>query len=1004
MAKDKHVKKAMNRGIWRTLTIVFAVLLAVCIVAIPISQQFASVINVALKADTQRIVKSDEPTILFQSAWASEEELVAHEKDLCRAIEGEGAALLINRDNTLPLPKGTKFTTFSQSSFNLLYGGTGSGSMSADDAVSLKGALETVFGEKTVNPNQWKFYITAGYKRVNAATTGGNQAQYRINEVPWAKYPQKLIDGYSEYGDVALVVLARSGGEGADLPSGLPELEEFMTGGDYLRLCKEEIEMLENVEKLKNDGIFRKIVVLLNSSNALQLDFVDKYGIDAVLWIGDVGMTGSLGVADILAGDVNPSGRIVDTFMKDNHAAPAMQNFGAYKWLNGKDYATETAQNNTDPGIVKANADYVVYQEGIYVGYRYFETRYEDTILNQGNSGGWNYDDCVAFPFGYGLSYTEFAYSNFALKEDGDHFTAEVDVKNVGAVDGKHTVQIYFQSPYTQYDRDNLVEKAAVELCGFDKKLIKAGETEHFTITIPKEDLTSYDANNAKTYILEDGDYFFTVGRNAHDAVNNILAAKGAQVDGDAALTGKWTNAAFDKTTYAVSSKTGKAITNLFDNADLNKYIGSGDQSITYLSRQDWQGTWPTTQKLAITDMMWAEGLTHDESGHVAIVEAMKELYYPNATMPPVGVPADVKAGDMTQLSYDDPLWAQLIQQLPYTEAITLIYNGFHFTEAAPTIGLPGTLDENGPQGFTASLMGGASAMAYTSEDVMAATFNRELIQDMGSCIGEDFLHATPEGADKVYAGLYGPGANIHRTPYSGRCFEYYSEDGWLSGEVAEVEVKAIKDKGVYVFTKHFALNDQEEGRYGISTWSNEQAIRELYLEGFEGAVKEAGGNVMSSFNRLGVVWSGAHRGLMTGILRDEWGMEGAAITDCSVYAKYMDYRYGILAGQDLWDGYSMNMATLDGLDKDPAIVTAVQERAKNIAYNVTHSHALNIGNAKIISIIPWWRMVLLCGTGFFAMMTALNAFMWIRVRKKLKAHEAVLVSVQSDEDNQSKP
>ena len=419
--------------------------------------------------------------------------------------------------------------------------------------------------------------------------------------------------------------------------------------------------------------------------------------------------------------------------------------------------------------------------------------------------------------------------------------------------------------------------------------MIKAGETEHFTISIPKEDLTSYDANNAKTYILEDGDYYFTVGRNAHDAINNILAAKGAQVDGNAAMAGKWTNQTFDKTTYAVSSKTGKAITNLFDNADLNKYIGSGDQSVTYLSRQDWQGTWPTTQKLKITEMMWADGLTHDESGHVAIVEAMKELYYPNAVMPPVGVPAEVKAGDMTQRPYDDPLWAELIQQLPYTEAITLIYNGFHFTEAAPTIGLPGTLDENGPQGFTASLMGGASAMAYTSEDVMAATYNRELIQDMGSCIGEDFLHATPEGADKVYAGLYGPGANIHRTPYSGRCFEYYSEDGWLSGEVAEVEVKAIREKGVYVFTKHFALNDQEEGRYGISTWSNEQAIRELYLEGFEGAVKEAGGNVMSSFNRLGVVWSGAHRGLMTGVLRDEWGMEGAAITDCSVYAKYME-------------------------------------------------------------------------------------------------------------------
>ena len=976
----------MKKGlIWKILTPIFAVLLVVCIVAIPVTQGFASVINVALKAQTQKIVSDPDAKIYYWTAWDSEEELVAHEAELCRQIEGEGAALLINRDNTLPLDKGTKFTTFSQSSFNLIYGGTGSGSMAADDAVSLRTALIESFGEDTVNPEQWKFYASAGYKRVNADTTGGNQAQYRINEVPWEKYTDALKKTWASYGDVALVVLSRSGGEGADLPSGLPELEEYMTDGDYLRLCKEEIDMFENLEQLKADGTFKKIVVLLNSSNALQLDFVDKYGIDAVLWIGDVGMTGTRGVADILCGDVNPSGRIVDTFMKDNHSAPAMENFGAYRWTNGADYEVESAQNNTDPGIAKCNRDYVVYQEGIYVGYRYFETRYEDSVLGQGNSGDWSYDDCVAFPFGYGLSYTDFEYSNFKLTPNADgSFTAEVDVKNVGSVDGKHTVQIYFQSPYTDYDKQNLVEKSAVEICGFDKKMIAAGATEHFTIDIDRADLTSYDANNAKTYIFEDGDYYFTVGKNAHDAVQNILAAKGQNV-GNAALAAKWTNDTFDKTTFAVSAKTGNAITNLFDEADLNKYSGNGGQTCTYLSRQDWQGTYPTTQSLRITDEMWADGLTHDDAGHVAIMEKMIAKYYPNATMPTVGAAGTLKAGDMAEASYDDPRWAELISQMPYEEMTTLIYNGFHFTEAAPTIGLPGTLDENGPQGFTASLMGGASAMAYTSEDVMAATFNRSLIEDMGSCIGEDFLHATPEGADKVYAGLYGPGGNIHRTPYSGRNFEYYGEDGWLSGEVAKVEVNAIRNKGVYVFMKHFALNDQEEGRYGVATWSNEQAIRELYLEPFEKAISESRGNVMSSFNRLGVAWSGAHHGLMTGILRDEWGMEGAAITDCSVYAKYMDYRYGVLAGQDLWDGYGMGMSTLDDLGGNAAVVTAVQERAKNIAYNVTHSHAMNIGNAEIITVTPWWQLALYGVTAFFGVLTVLSAVMWVLSSKKNK-------------------
>ena len=971
--------------IWVVLTAITAVFLAICIAAIPITQGFATVINAALKVQTQKVVAEEGAEIFYWSAYENEEDLVADEYQLCRDIEGEGAALLVNKNNALPLNRGDKITPFSQSAFNLLYGGTGSGSMNADEATSLRTALETVFGEGTVNTDQWKFYATAGYKRVNAATTGGNQGQYRINEVPWEKYPDALKKTWAEYGDVALVVLARSGGEGADVPNGLPELEEYMTDGDYLRLCKEEIEMFENLEKLKADGTFKKIVVLLNSSNALQLDFVDDYGIDAVLWIGDVGMNGAMGVADILVGDVNPSGRIVDTFLKDNHSAPAMENFGAYVWANGEDYSVDSAQNNTDAGVAKANRDYVVYQEGIYVGYRYFETRYEDSVLNQGNSGDWSYDDCVAFPFGYGLSYTEFAYSNFKVTDEGDTFQVEVDVKNVGDRDGKHTVQIYFQSPYTQYDRENLVEKAAVEICGFDKKMIAAGATEHFVIIVDKEDLTSYDANNARTYILEDGDYYFTVGKNAHDAINNILAAKGANVDGSAALAQKWTNAAFDKTTYAVSSKTGNAITNLFDNADLNKYSGNGGQTVTYLSRQDWIGTYPTTQILSITPEMWADGLIDSEEGHKAIVEAMKAAYYADASMPTVGSAGTMKAGELFNVAYDDPMWDELVSQMPYDEMTNLIYNGFHITQAAPSIGLPGTLDENGPQGFTASLMGGASAMAYTSEDVMAATYNRALIEKMGSCIGEDFLHATEEGAATVYAGLYGPGANIHRTAYSGRNFEYYSEDGWVSGEVAAIEVAAIRSKGVVVYCKHFALNDQEEGRYGISTWANEQAIRELYLEGFEGAVKDGGGSVMSSFNRVGVVWSGANRNLMTGILRDEWGLEGGAITDCSVYAIYMDYRYGVLAGQDLWDGYGLGMSSLDGLNNDPAIVTAVQQAAKNIAYNYTHSHAMNVGSAEIIPITPWWQLALYGIAACFGVLTALFLVLAIVTKKKAK-------------------
>jgi len=975
--------------LWKILTAVMAVLLVVALIAIPVTNAFATVINVTLGASTQKIIPDPDAEIYFWTNYENEEDLVAYERQLCETVEGEGAALLVNRDNTLPLAKGSKITPFSQSSFNLMYGGTGSGQVKADDAVSLKAALEASFGEGTVNPDQWKFYATAGYKRVNADTTGGNQAQYRINEVPWEKYSDALKGTWANYGDVALVVLARSGGEGADLPSGLPELTEYMTDGDYLRLCKEEIDMFENLEQLKKDGVFKKIVVLLNSSNALQLDFVDSYGIDAVLWIGDVGMTGINAVADILVGDVNPSGRIVDTFLKDNHSAPAMQNFGAFKYTNAAEYDTATAQNNTDPGIGKCNSDFLVYAEGIYVGYRYFETRYEDYVLNRGNAGDYKYDNDVAFPFGFGLSYTEFEYSNFTIEDKGATIEVNVDVKNVGDMDGKHTVQIYFQSPYTQYDIDNLVEKAAVEICGFDKKMIAAGATEHFTITVDKEDLTSYDYMKAKTYILDAGDYYFTVGRNAHDAINNILMAKGAEASrmsgtGDASLAAKWTLAEMDTTTYSVSSATGKPITNLFDDANLNFYEGSDGQTVTYLSRNDWEGTWPSTASLKITESMWADGLTHEESGRVAIVEKMKQQYYSDVTaLPAVGVSGTLTAGDLVMSQVDDPRWADLISQVPYTEMTNLIYNGFHLTQPVPSINLPGTNDENGPQGFTKGLVGGNSAMAYTSEDVMAATFNLELLNEVGKCIGEDFMHAT-DGSGTAFSGIYGPGANIHRTAYSGRNFEYYSEDGWLSGKMAAAEVKGIQDRGVYVFTKHFALNDQEEGRYGISTWSNEQAIREIYLEGFEGSIVEGGGmGVMSSFNRIGVVWAGAHHGLMTGILRDEWGMTGAAITDCSVMANYMDYRMGVLAGQDLWDGYSMGMNTLDGLDKDPAIVTAVQRATKNIAYSITHSHAMNVGNATVVAVTPWWQMALYILIGVLAVATAGCAFMMIKSKKK---------------------
>lgn len=1002
------MKKLFSKKLWIPLTAVFAFLMIVCIVAYCVTDFFKVAINAALQTTDYKVIKDPDAQIYYEPLAYSDEALAEYEAQLCEDIEGEGAALLFNKNNALPLAKDSKFSCFSQSSVDLLYGGTGSGSMDANDATTLHAALTSAFGEGCINQDLWTFYVTSGYKRVNAATTGGNQGQYRINEVPWSEYEKAgVTSSFANYGDVALVVLARSGGEGADLPddeacftnNGATNFDS--TDGDYLRLSAEEKDMLDHVMQYKNDGTFKKVVLLLNSANSLQLDFLSDYDIDAALWIGDVGMTGINAVADLLSGDRVPSGRIVDTFLKDNHSAPAMVNFGSFTYSNADELGLETAQNNTDAGAKKANRNYVIYQEGIYVGYRYYETRYEDYVFGNGNAGDYDYSADVAFPFGYGLSYTTFEYSNFNVEpsDDGKTFEVSVDVTNTGDIAAKHTVQIYFSSPYTQYDKDNGIEKAAVELCGFDKKLINAKDTETFTITVNKEDLTSYDANVEKTYILEDGDYWFTAGRNAHDAVNNIIRAKaqdgGITLDenklfgfegdgtGKAELVAKWTNGTFDKTTFAKSSATDNAITNRFDNADLNKYAGTADQKITYLTRNDWTGTFPKEVKtLTVTDQMWADGLTHDESGdsgRAALVERYKQAYWSDVTtLPQQGAEGDLNAIDMREEEYDSDVWEQLLNQIPYSEMTALIGDGFHLTQPVQSINLPGTLDENGPQGLTASLVGGESAMAYTSEDVMAATFNRELVAEMGKCIGEDFQRA-PSNGESVYTGIYGPGANIHRTPYSGRNFEYYSEDGWLSGEMCAVEVAAIQERGVYVFTKHFALNDQEEGRYGISTWSNEQAIRELYLEGFEGSVVKGGGlGVMTSFNRLGVVWSGSHRGLMTDVLRSEWGMKGAAITDCSVMANYMDYRLGVLAGQDLWDGYRSGMDTLAGQQNDPAIVSACRLATKHIIYSVINSHAMNIGDAQIIPAMPWWQAAILSAMIIFIVFTVASTSMLV--------------------------
>lgn len=998
-------KKANKPGVgkWSVLTVLTAILLVVSLIGGQIANNYATTINIFLGTSTYKVVSggSEEDTNYFKSDFESEQALVDFEYELCATVEAEGAALLMNNNNALPLASGAKVSLFSHSSVDLMYGGTGSGAVDTENAPTLKDAMESV--NISVNEKLWNFYsseaIDSAYKRQTSGFISDDYFNctklFAVNEVPWNMVVDGAGDSFASYGDAAIVVLARSGGEGSDLPSGdngsgldwiYSEEDE---DGNYLNLTKEETDMLAGLKALKDQGVFSKIIVLLNTSNAIQLDFLNPeicgvdYGIDACMWIGDVGFSGIVGVARLLAGEVNPSGSLVDTFYYDNLANPAIVNFYAHQFENWEEAglgfgALEYPGWGTILNFDVSNS-YTVYQEGIYIGYRYTETRYEDAVMGTGNAGNFDYNKVVAYPFGYGLSYTEFSFSDYAVTETNDTFEVSVKVTNTGdTYSGKKTVQVYFQSPYTQYDKDNGIEKAAVELCGFAKTDILApGASETVTVSVPKTELRAYDSNNAKTYILDAGDYYFTVANGAHEAVNNILAAKGYTGDaaGNTNLVWKWNNPELDTDIFSTSF-TGVEITNLFDETDPNKSSVSPG-AVTWLSRSDWEGTYPTTSdhKYVANDALIAEleFIRYDASEHETV------------PMPTMGADNGLTLAMFIGADFDDPNWDALLDQITWEEMVNCITLGYHGTATIPSIGKAATREENGPQGLTAALTGGDSAMCYTSEDVMAATFNTELINTVGKCIGEDCLMMG-------YSGLYGPGVNIHRTAYSGRNFEYYSEDPFISGVICAAEVEGIQSKGVYVYMKHVALNDAESFRCGVCTWVNEQAIREIYLEvvALAAELGDATG-VMSGFNRWGAEWSGENYNLMTGFLREELGMTGIFITDYSGTSYYMDTPDALLAGTDLWDSPDelIHPEQLASYGNDPVIVTAARNAMHRILFNVANSNAMNgiSSSDQIVAVTPWWQTAITVLQVTLGALTALCAW---QLYKAVKAKKAV--------------
>ncbi len=1000
-ARKKAYKKSLKkaRKPWKLLSCLSTPLAVILIALMVAFTMFDNTFALFLGGTFWELENEDPKAVYYESDFATEEERVAKGAELVKQVEAEGAALLKNEDKALPLAAGSKVSLFSTSSTNIVYGGTGSANVDTTKCDNLKVALEKAGME--VNQTLWDFYETgdaSGYNRGQAGAVVQDSAQEQakkdeteaasgfgsaeIVEAPWELYTEDVINSVGDYGDAAIVVLSRIGGEGADsyFDTGLDK-----DGRNYLALNDTEREMMANIKALKDAGKVGKIVVLINTSNALQVDFLknNEYGVDAAMWIGGVGQTGLNAVAEILAGKINPSGSLVDTYCYDNYSSAAMQNF------------IKTTYEG-DLSQIPGHADtYMLYQEGIYVGYKYYETRYEDYVMGTGNAGKFAYNDDVAFPFGYGLSYTNFEYSDMDMSYDEKTttYTFKVKVTNTGDMAGKETVQIYVSSPYTDYDKENGVEKAAVSLVGFEKTdILKPGASETLTIEVDGDYVASYDAYGAGTYILDAGDYYFTAATDAHNAANNVLAAKGFTPDGsngrmdkegNAALVTTWNNPELDTTTYATSDA-GVKIENQLNSSDPNMNDEVG-QKVTYLTRNNWEGTMPNvknTVKLALNDYL---------------VQALQDKQYARdaeatVEMPVLGADNGLKLVDMIGLDYDDPKWDQLLDQMSYDDMVSLVADSFHWTMPIESVQAPGTRDENGPQGLTTALFGsslGVETTALTSEDVLAATFNKELVYEIGNIVGNDCLAAN-------VAFLYGPGANTHRTPYGGRNFEYYSEDAVLASEIGEAEVKGIEEKGVFVVMKHFALNDSEQDRIGLGVWLNEQSAREIYLRAFQGALEEsqAGGNgVMMAYTRWGAQWSGANAGLVRGILNSEWGCNGLQITD-NVLNSMVNAIDGVMGGTTTYDSMLVFMLTGNGgfpdYEDDPVVVSAMREACHHNLYAIANSCGMNgVGPDTVIkATTPAPVTFARVGAIVFVLLAIVCNVMWFRRVRKFKQTE----------------
>ena len=933
--------------VWISLTSVCAVLLVAVIIGSQFAFAYKKTINSFLGLDMYYTVEKEsedgdeEETEYFKSNYSSVSEVNSETKKLSLQEQREGTTILWNNDNAFPLGK-VKVSLFGLGA--LAYANSGSGSGTSFGGLDMKTAFENT-GLK-VNATLWNaIYSETDYWKYDSTY---KQYAKKKREIPWANMNSKSASSYSDYSDAAIYVLTRKSGEvgwGNDTKTeGAGTID-----GDYYSLYSEEKEIITELIKLKKNGTFSKIVVLLNTAEGIGFRHLSEFesDIDACVWIGQGGTYGLEEVGRIITGESTPSGHLPDTFVYSGLSAPASVNheYDTYTNVSGKDWGSEESANNT-AGRGYFMSHYTIYAEGIYIGYKYYETRYEDTVLSQGNAtgtagvvcstSGWNYSEEVAYPYGYGLSYTTFDYGTPTFIDNGDgSYTVKITVTNTGSKDGSDAVQVYIQRPYTEHDKQYKIEQASVNLVGFKKTaVIKPGNTETVEIKVAADAFKTYDAFDKKTYIREAGKYYLTVAQDSHEAINNILAAKGKtpsdgmDAEGNVNLVKEITFTANDYTTFSKSS-TGATITNKFENCDWNTYENKDSTTITYLSRNDWNGTYPQKVQLSVNAKMY-DDLDWDKEYEAD----------PNDVMPKYGEQNGLYLIDLRGKDYDDPMWDSLLDETTLDEQIELMRAAYG-TSAMASIVKPGEGVNDGPLGIQRN---------FTATSLLAASYNEELAEKVGELMGEYAFH-TKKG------GIYAPGANMHRSMYGGRGYEYYSEDTFLSSRMLAMQVRGIQSLGVYVNIKHFVLNDQDSSRKGISTWVNEQALREVYLETFRACVEEENAmGVMTGFNRIGTTWCGALSALNNGVLREEWGFKGFVISDCP-WQVYMGTVDGLFGGNDCILYESIDLTQYEKAKTNATIALKLREATKHILYVVVNSSAMNgYGTStEIVYYTSWW-------------------------------------------------